>query len=212
MSVTHLFKRPVAFLVILLVALAVACGASATSTPVSTESSAAPVATTEAAAPVPTAVTAPTEPPAMTGGEAKVDRLIMGLISPTRDYFRTWILGSADQLIKQDPMMEWLFEISPVTNTMEPWLATEATLAEDSMSWNLKLAKGAVWHDKNGTDFGEFNAADVVHSHAIWCDPDYPGREDDPALATRSVCARSRKSKSSATTKSICCATCPAPT
>ncbi len=181
MSVTHLFKRPVAFLVILLLALAVACGASATSTPVPTESSAAPVATTEAAAPVPTAVTAPTEPPAMTGGEAKVDRLIMGLISPTRDYFRTWILGTADQLIKQDPMMEWLFEISPVTNTMGPWLATEATLAPDSRSWNVHLAEGVEWHDKNGGDFGEFNAADVVHSHAIWCDPDYPGREDDPS-------------------------------
>ena len=134
-----------------------------------------------AATEAPTAMPEPTEAPAMMGGEAKVDRLIMGLISPTRDYFRSWILGSADQVIKHDPMMEWLFEISPVTNTMEPWLATEATLAGDSMSWNLKLAQGATWNNKNGTDFGEFNAADVVHSHNIWCNPDYEGRADSPS-------------------------------
>ena len=179
--------RPVALLIVLLAALAVACGASATATPVPTNTpeAMAPTATTAPAAQQPTAVPTaqaqPTEAPAMTGGEAKVDRLIMGLISPTRDYFRTWILGSADQVIKHDPMMEWLFEISPVTNTMEPWLATEATLAADSMSWNLKLADNAVWHDKNGTDFGIFTAADVVHSHNIWCNPDYPGRADDPS-------------------------------
>ena len=196
MSLTHFLRRPVALLVILLVAVAVACGASE-------EATTAPQPTT-----APTAVTAP-EPTAepteastasesaapevvvvkiirespldQVAGEAKVDRLILGLISPTRDYFRTWIRGSADQLIKQDPMMEWLFEISPVTNTMSGWLAVEATLAEDSMSWNIKLAEGVEWHNKNGTDFGLFTAADVEHSHDIWCNPDYPGREDDPS-------------------------------
>ena len=186
MFVTQILRRSVALLVVLLVALAVACGTSATATPVPATAPPAPTEATEAttedpATAVPTAMVEPTEAPPVTGGEAKVDRLIMGLISPTRDYFRSWILGSADQVIKHDPMMEWLFEISPVTNTMEPWLATEATLADDSMSWNLKLAQGATWNDKNGTDFGEFNAADVVHSHAIWCDLDYPGRADDPS-------------------------------
>ena len=77
--------------------------------------------------------------------------------------------------------MEWLFEISPVTNTMGPWLATDYTLAADSLSWNLKLAEGAEWHNKAGGDFGEFTAADVVHSHNIWCNPTYEGREDDPS-------------------------------
>ena len=72
---------------------------------------------------------------------AKVDELIMGLISPTRDYFRSWVKGTADQVIKHDPMMEWLFEVSPETNTFGPWLATEYEIASDSMSWNLKLAK-----------------------------------------------------------------------
>ena len=192
--------RPVALLIVLLAALAVACGASATATPVPvpTDIPAATTAPTPTAAAAPTATSAPTapsgavptpvvvqvireQPVSPAPGDAKVDRLIMGLISPTRDYFRTWILGSADQVIKHDPMMEWLFEISPVTNTMSGWLATEATLAADSRSWNLKLAKGAKWNNKNGTDFGEFTAADVVHSHNIWCNPDYPGRADDPS-------------------------------
>ncbi len=191
MSLFQTLRRPIALLIVLLAALAVACGASATATPQPTTPPAAttapatvaPSATDAPAAPtaVPTAMAEPTEPPAMTGGEAKVDRLIMGLISPTRDYFRTWIRGSADQLIKQDPMMEWLFEISPVTNTMGPWLATDYTLAADSLSWNLKLAEGAEWHNKAGGDFGEFTAADVVHSHNIWCNPTYEGREDDPS-------------------------------
>ena len=201
MTFIHLLRRPVALLVILMVALAVACGSAEepTSAPQPTtagppttapEPTAAPTAepTAETAAPsdsaTPEAVViklireSPLEP---TVGEVKVDRLIMGLISPTRDYFRVWIRGSADQLIKQDPMMEWLFEISPVTNTMSGWLATEATLAEDSMSWNIKLAEGVEWHNKNGTDFGMFTATDVEHSHDIWCNPDYEGREDDPS-------------------------------
>jgi ABC-type transport system substrate-binding protein len=118
-------------------------------------------------------------------GEAKVERLKMGLISPTRDYFRVWIRGSADQLIKQDPMQEWLFEISPVTNTMSGWLATEATMASDSMSWNIKLAEDVPWNNKNGTDFGIFTATDVAHSHDIWCNPTYEGREDDPSSGYR---------------------------
>ena len=98
MSVTEILRRPVALLIVLLLALAVACGASATATPAATESSAAPTAAPVAshedpATAVPTAMVEPTEAPPTTGGEAKVDRLIMGLISPTRDYFRSWRSG-----------------------------------------------------------------------------------------------------------------------
>ena len=82
-------------------------------------------------------------------------------------------------------MQEWLFEISPVTNTMSGWLAVDATMASDSMSWNIKLAENVPWNNKNGTDFGIFTAADVAHNHDIWCNPDYPGREDDPSSGYR---------------------------
>ena len=211
MAFIQMCRRPVALLVILLLALAVACGASATATPVP-QPTAAPVATAAPAPtdpPAPTQASAATEAPAAATavpaaepeltqlklireqpgnrqeGDAKVDRLVMGLISPTRDYFRVWIRGSADQLIKQDPMQEWLFEISPVTNTMSGWLAVDATMASDSMSWNIKLAEDVPWNNKNGTDFGIFTAADVAHNHDIWCNPDYPGREDDPSSGYR---------------------------
>ena len=46
-------------------------------------------------------------------GQAKVDRLIMGLIYPFRDYFRPWINGTPDHNIQHDPVMEWLIEIDP---------------------------------------------------------------------------------------------------
>lgn len=161
-------KGLIALIALMVAVVALACGSSAapaTSAPVTT-SKAVPTAAPTALAPAP-------------GGQAKVDRLVMGLISPTRDYFRSWVLGSADQMIKHDPMLEDLFEISPETGSFVPWLAESYELAPDSRSWNIKLAKGAKWHDKNGTDFGEFNAADLVHSWSIWCDPDYPGRESD---------------------------------
>ena len=87
--------------------------ASSSTSSSSTSSSAAPAAKPKSA-----------DNPATVQG-AKVDALIMGLISPTRDYFRSWVKGTADQVIKHDPMMEWLFEVSPETNTFGPWLATE---------------------------------------------------------------------------------------
>ena len=48
-----------------------------------------------------------------TAGKAKVDRLVMGLILPYRDYWRPWINGTPDHMIQHDPAFEWLFEVSP---------------------------------------------------------------------------------------------------
>ena len=41
-------------------------------------------------------------------GQPKVDRLVMGLITPYLDYVRPWINGTADHNIQHDPMLEWL--------------------------------------------------------------------------------------------------------
>ena len=46
-------------------------------------------------------------------GKAKVDRLVMGLITPYLDYWRPWINGTADHNIQHDPTFEWLVEVSP---------------------------------------------------------------------------------------------------
>ena len=170
-------------LIAIVAIFAVACGGDSGESTGSTGSSSASSSTSSSAqssSAAPAAKPKAADKPATVQG-AKVDELIMGLISPTRDYFRSWVKGTADQVIKHDPMMEWLFEVSPETNTFGPWLATEYEIAADSMSWNLKLAKGAKWNSSSGKDYGEFNAADVVHNHALWCDPDYPGREDNPS-------------------------------
>ena len=108
-------------------------------------------------------------------GKAKVDRLVMGLILPYRDYWRPWINGTPDHMIQHDPAFEWLFEVSP-DGQYKPWLAESWEIAKDGRSWHLKLQKGVQFHH----GYGEFTAKDVVHNHALWCDDNYPGRKDPP--------------------------------
>jgi ABC-type transport system substrate-binding protein len=107
-------------------------------------------------------------------GQAKVDRLVMGLILPYRDYWRPWIVATPDHNIQHDPALEWLFEVDPETGQYKPWLAESWKMAPDGRSWAIKLQKGVQFHH----GYGEFTAQDVVHNHALWCDPNYPGRKD----------------------------------
>ena len=123
----------------------------------------------------------PTLPAQAAEGKAKVDRLVIGLILPFRDYFRPWINGTPDHNIQHDPVMEWLIEIDPETGKYVPWLATSWEMAPDGLSWRVKLAEGVQFHH----GYGEFTAKDVVHSHALWCDEAYPGRTDPPSVAYR---------------------------
>ena len=108
-------------------------------------------------------------------GKAKVDRLVMGLILPYRDYWRPWINGTPDHMIQHDPAFEWLFEVHP-DGEYKPWLAESWGMAQDGRSWHLKLQKGVQFHH----GYGEFTAKDIVHNHALWCDDNYPGRKDPP--------------------------------
>src|SRR6266508_6147460 len=59
-------------------------------------------------------VAAPAVAQAPTPGKPKVDRLVMGLITPYLDYVRPWINGTADHNIQHDPMLEWLVEVDAV--------------------------------------------------------------------------------------------------
>ncbi|WP_240688108.1 ABC transporter substrate-binding protein [Pseudalkalibacillus hwajinpoensis] len=52
---------------------------------------------------------------------------------------------------------------------LQPGLATEYELAEDELTWTLKLRKGVSFHD--GTDF---NADAVVFNFDRWMDPNHP--------------------------------------
>jgi ABC-type transport system substrate-binding protein len=118
-------------------------------------------------------------------GKAKVDRLVMGLITPYLDYIRPWINGTADHNIQHDPIFEWLVEVAP-DGQYKPWLAESWEMAKDGKSWRFTLQKGVQFHHS----YGEFTAKDLVHTHALWCDEKYPGRKDPPATPYRpGICA-----------------------
>jgi peptide/nickel transport system substrate-binding protein len=122
-------------------------------------------------------------------GKPKVDRLVMGLINPYRDYMRPWINGTPDHNIQHDPAFEWLFEVDVSSGGYNPWLAKSAEMAKDGRSWRLKLQKGVPFHH----GFGEFTAKDVVHNHGVWCDPNYPGRKDLTVVGYKNgMCAVNR--------------------
>src|SRR5437870_8039870 len=110
---------------------------------------------------------------AQTPGKAKVDRLVMGLITPYLDYVRPWINGTADHNIVHDPAFEWLIEVDAETGQYKPWLADSWEMAPDGRSWRVTLHKGVQFHH----GYGEFTAKDVVHNHALWCDEDSPVRQ-----------------------------------
>ena len=125
-------------------------------------------------------------------GKAKVDRLVMGLITPYLDYMRPWINGTADHNIQHDPTFEWLVEVAPRRRSISPGWPTSWKLATDGRSWSVKLQKGVQFHH----GYGEFTAKDVVHTHALWCDANYPGRKDPPAtwLPSRHLCDQAYRS------------------
>ncbi len=77
-----------------------------------------------------------------TAGQAKVDRLVMGLITPYLDYTRPWINGTADHNIQHDPMLEWLVEVDPETGQYKPWLAESWQMAPDGRCVDPETAKG----------------------------------------------------------------------
>src|SRR5215831_8624898 len=69
-------------------------------------------------------------------GKAKVDRLVMGLINPYRDYMRPWINGTPDHNIQHDPAFEWLFEVDVSSGRYNPWLAKSRR-----RTWALQLER-----------------------------------------------------------------------
>src|SRR5262245_19680665 len=70
-------------------------------------------------------------------GKPKVDRLVMGLINPYRDYMRPWINGTPDHNIQHDPSFEWLFEVDVSSGGYNRWLAKRAETAKGGRPWRL---------------------------------------------------------------------------
>src|SRR5436309_12043926 len=90
-------------------------------------------------------VAVPAAAQAPTAGKAKVDRLVMGLITPYLDYVRPWINGTADHNIQHDPMLEWLIEVDP-SGHYKPWLADSWTQGPNGRSWRVKLHRSVQFH------------------------------------------------------------------
>jgi peptide/nickel transport system substrate-binding protein len=122
-------------------------------------------------------------------GMAKVDRLVLGLMTPYLDYLRPWINGTADPNIQHDPAFEWRVEVDAETGASLPELAERWTLATDGRSWHVTLQQGVPFHH----GYGAFTARDVVHTHALWCDERAPGRKASPSRGYREgMCAVQR--------------------
>ena len=134
-------------------------------------------------------------------GKPKVDRLVMGLITPYLDYVRPWINGTADHNIQHDPMQEWLIEVDP-SGQYKPWLADSWTLGPGGRSWRVKLHKGVQFHH----GYGEFTAQDVSTPMPSGATRITPGAKTCRSPATRPASARSRRSRWSIHTRSPCTA------
>src|SRR5262245_33366734 len=133
-----------------------------------------------------TSTEAQTQPSA---GRPKVDRLVMGLITPYLDYVRPWINGTSDHNIVHDPAFGGLIEVAAETGQDEPWVDGGWDMAKDGKSWHVQLQKGVQFHH----GYGEFTAKDVIHTRALWCDETYPGRKDPPSSGYRAgICAVER--------------------
>jgi len=122
-------------------------------------------------------------------GKAKVDRRVLGLMTPYLDALRPWINGPADPTSQHDPTLEWLVEVDAETDASKPWLAESWTLGADGRSWHVTLQQGVL--SQHG--YGAFTARDVVHTPALWCNERDPGRKAPSSRGYREgMCAVQR--------------------
>ena len=167
----HCFRKPTALVftpILLALALAIACGTSATPAPGLT---AAPAATTAAAATTaPAAIAGPTAKPAATVApatiaKAKLDRLKIGVAPLGWDTNFTWLQSRSGQLDKR-PALEYLIGIDQNTGAYRPELAEKWEMGPDGKTWTISLRKGIKFIDSQ-KDWGEFTGKDVRHAVSL---------------------------------------------
>ena len=164
----HWLKNPKAMILgplALLLAAILACGSSATATPVSAAPTAAPAAaaptavpsTRAASAPAPTA--APTEAPAMVMKPAGTINVGQKELGP---YFGSPKLSGNPQIFLNNamPITETLGMYSFDSNKVVPMLAESWDISADGITWTYHIRKGVQFHK----GFGEMTAEDVVFS------------------------------------------------
>lgn len=105
-------------------------------------------------------------PSGATPAMAQTDKLVLALTPPSGQSTRFW---STPPSWMFDPSLESLVEQDPVTGEYTGnGLATSWEHNKDFTVWTFKLRKGVQFH----YGFGEFTAADVVHSYALHTGPD----------------------------------------
>jgi peptide/nickel transport system substrate-binding protein len=144
--------------------LAVACGPSAPApAPKAPAEPAKPAAATPAAAPAQPAAAPTTAAPAPAGApaaKAKVDRLVVAIVTPgTEGNAPGRDLGAPDT-VQLRPMYEKLIGVDPKSGNFVPQLATAWSVEPDGKSYRFKLRKGVQFHKGHG----EFTAKDVAWS------------------------------------------------
>ncbi len=147
---------PIASAVLLLLAIVVACGSSATEVPeaepTATSAPQAQGATTAAPTAAAAATTAPptTAPPASSGGESQ-GQLVLGLTSYGNEVPIPW---QEIAFAKNYGRFVWNYLIGTTDDAQlstETGLAESWEMAEDGLSWNFKLRQGVLFH--NGEEF-----------------------------------------------------------
>ena len=122
------------------------------------------------ATPLPAGVAAPTptpRPAGPTGGQAKVETLVLAVDPAAGETNLHWA-GSVDHHQQFDLVSEVLVDINPDTNKWVPELAKSWEMSTDGTEFRFQLEEGVPWHTGfDGTDYGEFKAADALHSWAM---------------------------------------------
>ncbi|MCH8349727.1 MAG: hypothetical protein IIB29_05685 [Chloroflexi bacterium] len=96
-------------------------------------------------------------------GKLATDKLVAVLQTPTKQStLDCQVTGSAT--VNHRPSVEYLLGVDHSTGEIIPMLASSWEASADLRSFKVKLRKGVQFHD----NFGEFNAADVVHSIAYY--------------------------------------------
>jgi ABC-type transport system substrate-binding protein len=145
----------------------VACGEAATAVPepAATAAPAAPAATA-----VPRATAAPTKAPALSP-KVKAQKLRFAMPTPDAESNRTWV-SNWNYIHQHDAFAETLLRVDPETGIAGPLLAESWEVENDFKEWSFKLREGIPWQ----FGWGEFSAADVVHSFNL------VNREDSLAI------------------------------
>ena len=140
-----------------LLLMAVACGADATPAPVVIEKEVIKEV-------VITVVATPTPAPTPAVMEAKVAVLIFAIDPVSTESNTPWVLPSDTANLQLRPVMEPFIDIDAFTAKRIPGLAVELEMiTPDAKNWRVKIRQGVQFHD----GWGELTAEDLPHTLAL---------------------------------------------